>query len=494
MPVLDFIHAQNIVHRDIKPDNIILRMSDQLPVLIDFGAVKESMATEVTISGNATTSIVIGTPGFMPSEQAVGRPVYSSDLYSLGLTAIYLLTGKSPQELETDMRTGQIIWRSHAPQISPTLAKVLDQSIEYHPRDRYSSAQEMLAVLGQPLTPGISTIVSPPSKPIENLPQSSAAEKTPQNTAIKSVIIGVFAIIALSIARPTRWLSPQLSPQQPLAQSNPANQIPGDPWREGINAAMNAATLAQTAQSQAEWNAVASEWQKASELMNQVAESNPNYQAAVERTQQYANNQRIARQRSTEFNSASEAVKTPNLPNTSHRDSSREYSSQQSDQQIYQVANVDIDDTLYVLASADVSDQIIGCLPPDGTDILKIGDPVRVKDGGVWLPIQYKGIRGWVNSYYLSKQFQTSRTKPSDSSSFRSSNARYRISNVDSDDVLYILYGPGVKHKIVGCIPYQGRNISLIGDSVKVEDGGVWIPINYQEIVGWVNSYYLVRE
>ncbi len=98
--VLEFVHGQRIVHRDIKPDNIILKNSDGIPVLIDFGAVKEAMGTVMNSSGNGTRSIVIGTPGFMPSEQAAGRPVYSSDLYSLGLTAIFLLTEKWPQELQ----------------------------------------------------------------------------------------------------------------------------------------------------------------------------------------------------------------------------------------------------------------------------------------------------------------------------------------------------------------------------------------------------------
>jgi serine/threonine protein kinase len=60
------------------------------------------MGTVVTASGNSSKSIVIGTPRFMPSEQTAGCPVFASDLYSLGLTAIYLLTAKIPQELPTD--------------------------------------------------------------------------------------------------------------------------------------------------------------------------------------------------------------------------------------------------------------------------------------------------------------------------------------------------------------------------------------------------------
>ena len=167
LPVLEYVHNRGIVHRDIKPENIIIRDADNLPVLIDFGAVKETMQTVVseadTLRSSIMTgksSIVIGTPGFMSSEQLSGRPVFSSDFYALGMTAIYLLTGKMPQELDSDPRTGEVIWKEHAPDVSPELADVLDKAIQSHLRDRFSTANEMLNALQSETI--ATTVLAPP--------------------------------------------------------------------------------------------------------------------------------------------------------------------------------------------------------------------------------------------------------------------------------------------------------------------------------------------
>ncbi|MEA5595425.1 protein kinase domain-containing protein [Rivularia sp. UHCC 0363] len=148
LSVLEYVHSKGIIHRDIKPDNIIFRSSNSKPVLIDFGAVKETIRNTVNSSGKPTQSMVIGTPGYMPIEQAVGHTVFATDIYSLGLTAIYLLTGKHPQELETDPQTGKILWENYASgELSTSFKAILDRAIDPNVGSRYSTASKMLDAL-----------------------------------------------------------------------------------------------------------------------------------------------------------------------------------------------------------------------------------------------------------------------------------------------------------------------------------------------------------
>ena len=150
LSVLHYVHSKGIIHRDIKPDNIMVQTSPQTwgkPILIDFGAVKETIRSVVNTSGVPIPSLVIGTPGYMPREQAIGHPVYATDIYSLGLTAVFLLTGKHPQDLPANPQTGEIIWQNYASGVSPDFVMIIDRAIQPNVSDRYGTAMQMLSAL-----------------------------------------------------------------------------------------------------------------------------------------------------------------------------------------------------------------------------------------------------------------------------------------------------------------------------------------------------------
>ena len=227
LPVLTTVHSKGIVHRDIKPDNIILRSSDRQPVLIDFGAVKETMITAVNSQGQSPNSMIIGTPGFMASEQAAGRPVYSSDLYSLALTTIYLLTGKMPQELEIDPHSCEIIWDRNALGLGPTLTSVLEMAIESHAHARFSTAREMLAAL-QGEAAAVSNLQ--PTVTVSSKPRKSPIRRNLSATAIwGTVLLGAMGAIGLSQTVNVQPLPQVTDPQPRLLEPTPIKQNVGVP-------------------------------------------------------------------------------------------------------------------------------------------------------------------------------------------------------------------------------------------------------------------------
>ncbi|MBE9070422.1 serine/threonine protein kinase [Leptolyngbya cf. ectocarpi LEGE 11479] len=176
LPVLAHIHAKGIIHRDISPENIILRRSDQRPVLIDFGVVKE-VVTRLQTDATTTQATTVGKAGYAPSEQIQsGRAYPSSDLYALAVTVLVLMTGKEPHELFDDT-TLSWNWQPFT-QVSDQLATVLNKALSYRPSDRYQSVSEMAQALQQG---GSAHAVS--SAP----PQSPTRRPTPQHQPISEM-------------------------------------------------------------------------------------------------------------------------------------------------------------------------------------------------------------------------------------------------------------------------------------------------------------------
>lgn len=171
LEVVDVAHQHRVIHRDIKPANLIRRQEDGKIVLIDFGAVKQVGTTIVNASGQTRVSIAIGTLGYMPSEQAIGKPKLCSDIYAVGTIGIQALTGMNPINLPDDPNTGEVVWRDRAT-VSDELADILDRMVRQNWVDRYKNAAEVLEQLNppQPISQKLFSQPLPSPSPVKAFP------------------------------------------------------------------------------------------------------------------------------------------------------------------------------------------------------------------------------------------------------------------------------------------------------------------------------------
>ncbi len=190
LPVLQFIHDKKVIHRDIKPENIIRSKNGQL-FLIDFGVSKETSGTILTRVGTT-----VGTPGYAPPEQFRGMVYHNSDLYSLAVTSVRLLTGHFPKSDGSDelfdTNTMEWQWRKYV-SLSQELTTILETMLQDIPAKRYQSATEVLAALTNQKTIVISTPTNP-LKPPANIqvninPQSSFTEDLGNGVKLEMIAI-----------------------------------------------------------------------------------------------------------------------------------------------------------------------------------------------------------------------------------------------------------------------------------------------------------------
>ncbi len=177
LPILEFIHSKQVIHRDIKPENIIRRKSDNKLILVDFGAAKF-----VSPLNRSMTGTIIGSAEYIAPEQGNGKAVNASDLYSLGITCLYLLTGISPFDL-FDGGEHQWVWRQWLVNnpVSSDLGNILDKLIEFGTKKRYQSASEVLSALQIKTSVSIpQTTIQKPVNPVISVPQ------TPPSIQLKS--------------------------------------------------------------------------------------------------------------------------------------------------------------------------------------------------------------------------------------------------------------------------------------------------------------------
>jgi serine/threonine protein kinase len=166
LPVLQFCHAREVIHRDIKPENIILRGSDNKLVIVDFGASKSVTGTALNRTGTS-----IGSPEYVAPEQIRGRAIFASDIYSLGVTCINLLTGRSPFD-SYDTNNDTWVWQKYLKTpVSNHLTGIINKMLESIPVRRYQTVDEVLQALNQQSAVAVQLVT--PAKPIYQAPPTS---------------------------------------------------------------------------------------------------------------------------------------------------------------------------------------------------------------------------------------------------------------------------------------------------------------------------------
>jgi serine/threonine protein kinase len=202
LPVLSYVHTQDVIHRDISPDNLIWRRSDNLPVLIDFGGVKQLPASQgFWFTQLAANHTLLGKQGYAPEEQLrQGKVFFSSDLYSLAVTALVLLTGKEPQSLY-DTYQGIWLWGKEI-KVSPQLEVVLKKMLAYKPNARYQRADQVLKQL-----PSQVVTYQPPNPHITKIKTMVVAPGRKQTQKIISKIHSKTQLLTNTISLPA-WMRP----------------------------------------------------------------------------------------------------------------------------------------------------------------------------------------------------------------------------------------------------------------------------------------------
>ncbi|AFZ00136.1 serine/threonine-protein kinase [Calothrix sp. PCC 6303] len=219
LSILQVVHQQKVIHRDIKPDNIIQRGDGKI-VLIDFGASKQLTKTVMTAKGTT-----IGTFGYAPLEQMQDGKVYpASDLYSLGATCFHLLSGIHPWQLWKSQGYGWVRnWRQHLQQaVSEELGQILDKLLQEEYQQRYQSVGEVLQdlnfqpVIATPVLPLASTVIPHSLASILAAPQRLLKKLSKQNFNFRKILL-VGTAIALVGTQIYGYVRYGLFPTNPIS-------------------------------------------------------------------------------------------------------------------------------------------------------------------------------------------------------------------------------------------------------------------------------------
>jgi serine/threonine protein kinase len=354
LEILAFVHSQKVIHRDVKPSNLIRRASDGNIFLIDFGAVKQVGAAPQTANGATFSTVTIGSHGYMPMEQMAGNPNFSSDLYALGLVAIEALTGIKPLELPKNSVSNEFMW-AHKTQLSPELERFISKLVRLDFRQRFTSAAEALAAMNsiasnigffnaRPPVPVMMTLqpvagnqnfqaVQPPpvmnnpqfipptiivpvgqNPPVQNPPRafqnSISPPKKSSGAAVFLCIFGVLFFIGfLFVAGKVlnfRWRSLEVSDDAGRHDTRPVEVKSSSIQKlslygEAMKQVQEAAEIEKKANTKFEWEQIGNKYKRAAALLASIDKQSADYGAAQAKIDEYKQKSEVAFQKMQSF-------------------------------------------------------------------------------------------------------------------------------------------------------------------------------------------------
>jgi serine/threonine-protein kinase len=260
LPVLAYLHRMDLIHQNICPDNLILRRQDHLPVLIDFGLVKQLVMRLPLHPVPSEVSLV--RESYAAPEQLQGEAVSpATDLYALAATAIALLTGQEPQLRPTWWNRTQD-WESQV-ELYPEFARVLKRMLHPNPHKRFTSAKHVLKAL-EPIIPPVLSVTTAALRP--SIPPASPSPPSPPPLSSP-----------LSLHPSTPPNPPLPTPHSPLPKrflrQRPHRQATGD-WKASAILLISVALLVSVISFRAlSW--VQKDWQSKSSPESPIATNSP---------------------------------------------------------------------------------------------------------------------------------------------------------------------------------------------------------------------------
>ena len=225
LSVVDYLHEHGVIHQNIKPKNIILRDDDRLPMLINFGSIKQIVAT-YGFYGDKQIFSANNLYGYAPAEQALGKSLPASDLYSLGLTAVYLLTAKNPVDLTVSSSNNFQIPETIV-SLDPDLAAIISRAVSPNVSDRFNTAREMSNALQKNFDSDNRRQQYSSSVITQSHPPQKDSQREPSLSLWKTVVyaLSVLYIISIGVVVLYDWKLSQ-NIQLPVTASPPAATVP----------------------------------------------------------------------------------------------------------------------------------------------------------------------------------------------------------------------------------------------------------------------------